>query len=274
MTPSEDNTIETSLRELFPEDYLREQAEKTHVIQRERKVDIIALFWTLVLGFGIGKDRKIADLRRGYIIATGLPAARCAAQAGQWICRSAFYDRFTPACACCLTHADRQALVNFLREAVVFAMRSVCPTAPALVGPLCVFVDLILIDATVIRLHELLKNAYAACRTNHTEAACKLHLVYSVLGKSEQKVKLTCERTRESRVLTISSWVKGRLLLFDLGYFKYALFERISRFGGYFISRLKGLCNPKIIALNVPCRGSPGGTKTQGCFEGLETTDY
>ena len=87
MTPSEDNTIETSLRELFPEDYLREQAEKTHVIQRKRKVDIIALFWTLVLGFGIGKDRKIADLRRGYITATGLPAARCAAQAGQWICR-------------------------------------------------------------------------------------------------------------------------------------------------------------------------------------------
>ena len=163
MTLCEDNTIETSLRELFPQDYLREQAEKTYVIQRERKVDIIALFWTLVLGFGIGKDRKIADLRHGYIIATG-----------QWICRSAFYDRFTPAClhACCLTHADRQALVNFLREAVVFAMRSVCPTAPALAGPLCAFVDLILIDATVIRLHELLKNAYAACRTNHTKAAC------------------------------------------------------------------------------------------------------
>lgn len=79
MTPCEDNTIEASLRELFPEGYLREQAEKTHVIQRERKVDIVALFWTLVLGFGIGKDRKIADLRRGYIAATG-----------QWLCRSAF----------------------------------------------------------------------------------------------------------------------------------------------------------------------------------------
>lgn len=157
------------------------------------------------------------------------------------------YDRFT------------KALTVFLRQAVIWAIQGVCSTAPALSGPLSVFVDLILIDATVIRLHELLKDAYAACRTNHTKAACKLHLVYSVLGKSEQKVKLTCERTRESRVLTIGSWVKDRLLLFDLGYFKYALFERISRFGGYFISRLKGLCNPKIIALNVPCRGSPCG---------------
>ena len=153
-------------------------------------------------------------------------------------------------------------------------MRSVCPpTAPALVGPLCAFVDLILIDATVIRLHALLKDAYVACRTNHTKAACKLHLVYSVLGKSEQKVKLTCERTRESRVLTIGSWVKDRLLLFDLGYFKYALFERISRFGGYFISRLKGLCNPKIIALNVPCRGRARplvGKKLKDVLKGLK----
>ena len=250
MTPCEDNTIEASLRELFPEDYLREQAEKTHVIQRERKVDIVALFWTLVLGFGIGKDRKIADLRRGYIAATG-----------QWLCRSAFYDRFT------------KALTVFLRQAVIWAIQGVCSTAPALSGPLSVFVDLILIDATVIRLHELLKDAYAACRTNHTKAACKLHLVYSVLGKSEQKVKLTCERTRESRVLTIGSWVKDRLLLFDLGYFKYALFERISRFGGYFISRLKGLCNPKIIALNVPCRGRARplvGEKLKDVLKGLK----
>jgi len=232
MTLEQDNTIEASLCKLFPTAYLREQAEKTGVIQRDRKVDPVALFWTLVLGFGIGKDRTIASLRRGYMVATG-----------QFLCRSAFYDRFT------------RALVSFMRQAVVMALETVYPAAPAFSGALSAFRDLMLIDATVIRLHELLKDAYGACRTNHTSAACKLHLVMSVLGKSAQKIRLTEERRRESRVLGIGAWVKGRLLLFDLGYFKYPLFDRISRFGGYFISRLKGLCNPTIVAENIPCRG-------------------
>ena len=196
MPPEQDNTIEAALCELFPSAYLRDQARATGVIQRDRKVDPVALFWTLVLGFGIGKTRRLSDLRRRYIAATG-----------QWLCRSAFYDRFT------------ERLVLFLRQAVVIAIQTVYPAAPSLMGPLEAFVDLILIDATVIRLHDLAQQAYAACRTNHTQAAAKLHLVFSVLGKSPQRVKLTAERRHESRALTIGAWVKGRLLLFDLGYF-------------------------------------------------------
>lgn len=232
MTLEQDNTIEASLCKLFPTAFLREQAEKTGVIKRDRKVDPVALFWTLVLGFGIGKDRTIADLRRGYMAATG-----------QWLGRSACYERFT------------KALVAFMRQAVGMAIESVYPDAPSLAGALRAFRDLMLIDATVIRLHAILQGASSACRTNHTQAACKLHLIVSVLGQSEQPVTLTSERRRASRVLTIGTWVTGRLLLFDLGYFKYPLFDRISRCGGYFISRLKGLCNPTIVAENITCRG-------------------
>ncbi|MSS73324.1 MAG: IS4 family transposase, partial [Candidatus Latescibacteria bacterium] len=65
MPLGQDNAIEASLCEPFPADFLRQQAEETGLIQRDRKVDPVALFWTLVLGFGIGTDRKIADLRRG-----------------------------------------------------------------------------------------------------------------------------------------------------------------------------------------------------------------
>ena len=98
MTLEQDNTIEASLCKLFPTVYLREQAEKSGGIQRDRKVNPEALFWTLVPGFGIGKDRRIASLRRGYMAATG-----------QFLCRSAFYDRFT------------RALVSFMRQALVMA---------------------------------------------------------------------------------------------------------------------------------------------------------
>lgn len=250
MTPDQDNTIEAGLCELFPSEFLQDRARDTGLIQRDRKIDPVAFFWTLVLGFGIGKTRTIADLRRRYIAATG-----------QWICRSAFYDRFT------------KTLVKFLREAVVFAIQGICPTAPSLQGPLCAFVDLIVMDATVIRLHRLLKKAYEACRTNHTKAAAKLHLVISVLGRSEQRVKLTGERTHESVVCTVGTWVKGRLLLFDLGFFKYALFDRIHHYGGFFISRLKGGCNPKIVALHGTYRGllrPRVGEKLQSALRGLK----
>jgi putative transposase len=48
---------------------------------------------------------------------------------------------------------------------------------------------------------------------------------------------------------------KDHLLLFDLGYFKYQLFDRISRNGGFFITRLKKNANPLIVSLNRQHRG-------------------
>lgn len=49
----------------------------------------------------------------------------------------------------------------------------------------------------------------------------------------------------------------GRLLLFDLGYFRYQLFDAIGRQGGYFLTRLKQNANPEIIALRCADLVSP-----------------
>jgi DDE family transposase len=51
-------------------------------------------------------------------------------------------------------------------------------------------------------------------------------------------------------------WVAGRLLLFDLGYFRWQLFDRIRANGGYFISRLRDDANPVIAAENRRWRGA------------------
>jgi len=197
------------------------------MVQRQRKVSPISLFWTLVLSFGIGKEHRIASLRRAYTEATGVE-----------LCASSFYDRFTP------------RLVVFLQRSCERALRQVTVRAPVLRESLSAFLDVLITDATVLRLHDLLKHTYAACRTNHTQAAAKLHLVYSVFGTSDQQIRLTSERRHESQVLTIGEWVKGRLLLFDLGYFSYGLLDRIRRLGGFFVSRLKDGCQPRITAVH------------------------
>ena len=61
------HTIEKALCHLFPSPWLEEQARETGMVQRQRKVSPISLFWTLVLSFGIGKEHSIASLRRAYI---------------------------------------------------------------------------------------------------------------------------------------------------------------------------------------------------------------
>ena len=188
--------VEATLCHLFPSIWLAEQARTTGMVQRQRKVHPVSLFWTLVLSFGIGKEHSIASLRRAYEEATG-----------KLLSTSSFYDRFS------------QQLVTFLQQACARALDQLTVKTTVVQGGLAAFRDVLITDATVLRLHDLLKNKYPACRTNHTQAAAKLHLVYSVFGKSDQQIQLTSERRHESNVLKIGAWVAGRLLLFDLGYF-------------------------------------------------------
>ena len=45
----------------------------------------------------------------------------------------------------------------------------------------------------------------------------------SASGTGAHKVKVTGERANDHRTLQMGPWVEGRLLLFDLGYFRYQL---------------------------------------------------
>ena len=117
------------------------------------------------------------------------------------------------------------------------------------------FRDVVLADATAVRLHDPLAGAFPACRTNHTRAAAKMHVVMSVKGRGPRSIKLTRERAGDGAVLRIGRWVKDRLLLFDLGYYRFQLFARIAQNGGYFISRLKKNANPMIESANRVWRG-------------------
>jgi len=53
-------TLRATLRKLFSPSHLQALARKTGAVIRQRKVNISALFWTLVLGFGVGRTRTIA----------------------------------------------------------------------------------------------------------------------------------------------------------------------------------------------------------------------
>jgi len=76
-----------------------------------------------------------------------------------------------------------------------------------------------------------------------------------VAGHGATRVKLTGERVKDHKAFTIGPWVRGRLLLFDLGYFRYQMFDCIDRNGGRFVSRLPLSANPRIVAVHRQHRG-------------------
>lgn len=251
MSRIESSTVEAVLTRLFPSERLRSTAVEAGVQTRRRKVDVVAFFWTLVLGFGVSKERTLAGLRRTYENRTSTK-----------IEESSFYDRLTPAVA------------KWLRGIVCDALEDAATGTRCLAKTLSGFRDLLLIDSTVIRLHDLLKGAYAGCRTNHTKAAAKLHVVMSVKDASPARLRLTPERTNDrSPWRRVGGWVRDCLLLFDLGYFGYALFTRIEENGGFFISRMKTNANPVIVAQNHKWRGQSRpvvGKRLQEALVGLQ----
>jgi hypothetical protein len=49
-------------------------------------------------------------------------------------------------------------------------------------------------------------------------------------------VKIPSGREADGPLLRAGKWVRGKLLLFDLGYYRFQLFQCIDREGGFFIS--------------------------------------
>ncbi|MCE8428988.1 MAG: transposase, partial [Candidatus Methanoperedens sp.] len=58
------------------------------------------------------------------------------------------------------------------------------------------------------------------------------------------------------KTLRIGPWIKDRILLIDLGFYKHLLFAKIKENDGYFVSRLKGNADPLIIDAYNTCPGN------------------
>jgi len=96
----------------------------------------------------------------------------------------------------------------------------------------------------------------ACCKSEKIAAGVKVSCIVSAVADSPKAVSIYPERTLETKILRLGPWLRDRILLIDLGYFKYRSFDRIDRYGGYFVSRLKGNANPLIVGVNQKWRGN------------------
>jgi IS4 transposase len=226
--------IGKSFTEAFPNEFLDQTAKETKLVRRERKIKPVMLFWAFVLTIGVRIERSLSMLKRNYEIMSKTTLSD-----------SSWYERFSP------------ELAEFFHRCVIRGIEHLAQGAHRAVSErLKAFLDILIVDITVIRLHEKLATVWPATRSRVVAAGVKVSVVVSAFANSAKSVSIFGERVSEIKTLRIGPWIKDRILLFDLGFYKHQLFARIERNGGYFVSRLKDIADPLIISSNNTCRGN------------------
>ena len=216
-----------SLNSMFSPEWLRMTARETGLIRRERKIDPTIMFWVLVLGFGVRLQRTLASLKRSY-----------ENRSGEHLSDSSWYYRFTP------------EMVEFLHQCVIHGIQDLAKNSHVKLGAkLQSFEDILIQDSTIVRLHKDLAEKFPAARSRTVAAGIKVSVLVSAVANGPKTVALYGERVSEIKTLKIGPWVKNRILLIDLGFYKHHIFTRIAENEGYFVSRWKKVADPTIISV-------------------------
>jgi putative transposase len=214
------------LKSLLPAARLKRLARDSRFVERCRQLAVEPFVWTLALCFGVGDGRAVTGIFQTYLSVATVKMER-----------SSFFEWMT-----------KKTLPVFLQAVAAHLMDALATTAsPGLAGPLGQFKELFSVDSTVIKLHDCLQKLFPGSRTNHSPAALKVHVVQKVSGAGVRSVKVTDGKTSDLKAFSVGPWVRGALLLMDLGYYAFRKFARIVENGGFFISRVKDGANPKIL---------------------------
>ncbi len=221
----EPDVIEKDLCTLLPKEWLKSAAKISGLIERERKIEAFVILWVLVFSFGAHLPRNLANMKRNY-----------EKKSKKELAYSSWYMRFTP------------ELGEFLKLCVTHVIEQLALEQNKVLNEkLTKFKDVLIQDCTIIRLHKSLAKKWPAARSKTVAAGVKVGLLVSAVANSPKSIGIYPERTSELKTLRIGPWIKDRILLIDLGFYKHLLFAKIKQYGGSFVSRLKGTVNPLII---------------------------
>ncbi len=94
------------------------------------------------------------------------------------------------------------------------------------------------VDSSTIRLGRKAKRNFPGTGTG-SKAAIKWHACFDILNGSMVWFKLSPGTTNDSQCFPKLAELKNKLIIFDLGYYSYALLLAIDKHEGFFLSRLK-----------------------------------
>lgn len=182
----EKDIVEQELTRMFESKWIRDKARESGLIERERKIDPVIMFWTLAIGYGSQLYRTIVELKRVYEVRGKVS-----------ISDSSWHDRFTP------------ELVKFLRECVIHGIEHISEEPSRILGDrLASFRDVMIQDSTIIRLHKSLADKWPATRSRKVAAGVKVAFLTSAIANSPKSISILPENTNDVKTLKIGPWGK------------------------------------------------------------------
>jgi len=96
--------------------------------------------------------------------------------------------------------------------------------------------SILLIDSSSITLWDGAKDSYPGTRTY---AGIKWHACFSLLSGKTEWFSISSTKVHDRKRFPNVDWLKGKLIIFDLGYWDFDLFDSIDLAHGFFLSRVK-----------------------------------
>jgi len=206
--------------------------------ERQRKLTCVGFFWMAVLAFGPGGPVTLHKVLT-YALVVHLVAGVGAAQArlSKEALSENFRERPWQFFAAVLTHL----------LATYAGLWQQLAGGPAALG--LRDLQVLLVDATVMRVAHQLIDVFPANRNGKVEAwaALKLHVTFRLFRGVPEVLALSPQKKNERKIGFLRAASESVLYLFDLGYWTYELFDTIIERQQHFISRLRHDCNPRIV---------------------------
>lgn len=229
-------------RDLLPVELIEKWAEECGVVERERKLQVVQLVYSLVLASSAPGGATLADSLRMYL----------AEATTEKVVPSAFYKWFTERFA---TLMDRLA---------THAHETITRQKPDLPGPLGLASDWHIVDSTTCGLGASFYEEYPGCGEY---AALKVHKHLSLGVGAPVHWHFSPAKDHDSPHLTIDETWSGKGLLADLGYASLERLRACIEHDVLVVIRLKENWKPKVDEIR---RGEVRGKLMKGAdFDAL-----
>jgi putative transposase len=208
--------------------------------ERRRKLTCVIFFWMTVLAFGPGGPVILHQIITYAVVAHLVAGVSSACSS---LSKEAVSENFRER-----PWQFFEAVLNYLliTYAQLWQQLAGQPN-PLLVEQLQVW----LVDASIMQVAMRLFQQFPARATGKRQkwAGVKLHLGLRLFQSLPEVLALTAEKQNEHKTAFFRPPDEAVLYIFDLGYWKYTLFDRIIERGQQFLSRLRQDCNPPIVAV-------------------------
>ena len=241
--------------EILPPELIFELARQSRFLIRLRKLNPLYLVYILVFGLSTHNQPMVSEIHRHY---QSMDDTR---DEQDKIRQQSISKRINP------------KMVDFFR---LVLLSCIDRTASNCSARLCerykAFRTIFIQDSTVIRIHPKIFKEYPSTRSRDGSGGMKISLLYNAVSAGPETLSIVPERTHDIKVFKIGPWVKGTLLLMDLGYYAHWNLTKIIEYGGSFVVRAKRGAKPlvlSVISSTNPVSSPEPGTLTLWKF--LET---